>query len=86
MNSMQGSRDVFLSHRSTDKDFVRALADQIEKHQFRERHLTSWLDEAEIRPGQSVTGMINDGLEHSRFVARPTRQPRGKRKGTSDQT
>ena len=28
-----------------------------------------WLDEAEIRPGQSVPEMINQGLETSRFVA-----------------
>jgi hypothetical protein len=69
MNSTQRSRDVFLSHRSTDKDFVRALADQIEKHDLRGRPLTYWLDEAEIRPGQSVTGMINEGLESSRFIA-----------------
>jgi hypothetical protein len=40
MNS-QGSGDVFLLHRSTDKDFVRALADQIEKYQFRGRPLTT---------------------------------------------
>lgn len=62
-------RDVFISHRSVDKPFVRKLATEIEHEQVNGRSLTVWLDEAEIRTGQSVTGMVNWGLEHSRFVA-----------------
>ena len=62
-------RDIFLSHRSTNKDFVRRLAADVESTTFDERHLRAWVDEAEIRPGQSVTGMINFGLENSRFIA-----------------
>ncbi|OPY77727.1 MAG: hypothetical protein A4E65_02615 [Syntrophorhabdus sp. PtaU1.Bin153] len=62
------SRDVFLSHRGTDKPFVRRLAGDIEAERWGDRCLTAWLDEAEIRPGHSVPGMINYGLERSRFV------------------
>lgn len=62
-------RDVFLSHRFTDKDFVRSLAADVETERFQGRNLLTWVDEAEIRPGQSVPGMINEGLEKSRFIA-----------------
>lgn len=62
-------RDIFLSHRSTAKDFVRRLAADVKSISFDGRHLRTWVDEAEIRPGQSVTGMINCGLENSRFIA-----------------
>ena len=62
-------RDVFLSHRTTDKEFVRGLSADIEAEAYNGRHLMTWLDEAEIRPGQSVPGMINQGLESSRFIA-----------------
>jgi hypothetical protein len=62
-------RDIFLSHRSTAKDFVRRLAADVESISFDGRHLRTWVDKAEIRPGQSVTGMINCGLENSRFIA-----------------
>jgi hypothetical protein len=62
-------RDVFLSHRSVDKEVVRRLAGDIETGVFGDRNLLCWVDEAEIRGGQSVTGTINLGLENSRFVA-----------------
>jgi hypothetical protein len=61
-------RDIFLSHRSVDKAFVRRLAADIESVMFQDRPLLTWLDEAEIRPGQSVPGMVNQGLEVSRFI------------------
>ena len=64
----RGARDIFLSHRSTDKEFVRRLAGDVESETFQSRKLTTWLDEAEIRPGQSIAAMINDGLEKSRFI------------------
>ena len=62
-------RDIFLSHRSLNKDFVRQLAADIEAEVYGNRSLLTWLDEAEIRPGQSITGMVNQGLENSRFIA-----------------
>jgi len=61
-------RDLFLSHRSTNKGFVRQLAAEIEAESNGHRTLLTWLDEAEIHPGQSVPGQIEHGLEISRFV------------------
>jgi hypothetical protein len=61
-------RDAFLSHRGVDKPFVRRLAADLESTPHRDRTLSVWLDEAEIRPGQSIPGMINQGLECSRFI------------------
>lgn len=66
---LPASRDIFLSHRTSDKQFVRNLAGKIEQEDFEGRRLLTWLDEAEIRPGESIPGRINWGLEHSRFVA-----------------
>jgi hypothetical protein len=64
-----GFRDIFLSHRSTDKDFVWRLAADIEAETFQGRKLMTWVDEAEIPPGESDPGAINEGLEKSRFLA-----------------
>jgi TIR domain-containing protein len=61
-------RDIFLSHRSVDKDFTRMLARDIEAASFQDRSLLTWIDEAEIGSGQSVTGMVNEGLEKSRYI------------------
>jgi hypothetical protein len=62
-------RDVFLSHRSANKEFVRRLAADIESEFWQGRGLLTWLDEAEIPFGGSIPGHINWGLENSRFVA-----------------
>jgi transcriptional regulator with XRE-family HTH domain len=62
-------RDVFISHRSTDKEWVRHLAAELEKVNIAGIPIRTWVDEAEIRPGQSITGEINKALETSRFVA-----------------
>ena len=62
-------RDLFISHRSSDKPFVRDLAAYIESETIKDRNLRAWLDEAEIRPGDSVPRMVSDGLEKSRFIA-----------------
>ena len=66
--SKRSPRDLFLSHRSVNKAIVRSLAGDIEAHNFQNRKLLTWLDEAEIRPGQSIPAMVNDGLECSRFI------------------
>ena len=62
------ARDVFLSHRATDKDLARKLAADIESECLNGRQLRVWLDEAEIPIGGSLPGHINQGLENSRFV------------------
>jgi transcriptional regulator with XRE-family HTH domain len=64
----KAQRDIFLSHRSTDKAFVRDLAAEIEAQTWNGRPLSVWLDEAEIRPGSSIPASINEGLEKSRFI------------------
>lgn len=67
-NTASSYRDIFLSHHSTNKDFVRRLAADVEAESYQSRYLLTWVDEAEIRPGQSIPGMINHGLESSRFI------------------
>jgi len=68
-NKQTEQRDVFLSHRSIDDEFVRRLASDIGTKLYRQRNLTTWVDEAEIKAGQSIPGMVNTGLETSRFIA-----------------
>src|ERR1700735_3682016 len=61
-------RDVFISHRSSDKEWVRSLAQELERIDVGGNPIRTWVDEAEIRPGQSITGEVNKALETSRFV------------------
>ncbi len=63
------TRDLFLSHSSKDKSVVRELAGAIESELYGGRQLTVWVDEAEIRAGESIPGKVNEGLEKSRFIA-----------------
>lgn len=55
--------DVFLSHNSRDKPVVRALAGEL-----RERGLTVWLDEDELRPGLNWQSLIESGIRQSASV------------------
>jgi TIR domain-containing protein len=57
------SYDVFLSHSSKDKPVVRSLAERL-----RADGLRVWLDDWEIRPGDSIPAKIEEGLEHSRVL------------------
>jgi len=57
-----------LSHRSIDKETVRAIAADVSADSYRERPISVWVDEGEIRPGDSIPGLINAGLESSRFI------------------
>ena len=55
--------DAFISHASEDKDaFVRPLADGL-----KERGLTVWFDECELKVGDSLRESIDRGLRQSRF-------------------
>jgi transcriptional regulator with XRE-family HTH domain len=60
-------RDLFLSHRNTDKEVVRAIASDLADSSG-DGGLSVWVDEAEIRPGASIPGLVNTGLESSRFI------------------
>src|SRR3712207_2638973 len=55
--------DVFLSHSSKDKPVVRELAERL-----RADGVRVWLDEWEIRAGDSIPAKIEEGLEHSRVL------------------
>src|SRR5262252_3864361 len=55
--------DVFLSHSSKDKVVVRAIAARLWADGLR-----VWLDDWEIRPGDSIPAKIEAGLEHSRVL------------------
>src|ERR1043166_7025077 len=55
--------DVLLSHSSRDKPVVRSIAERL-----RTDGLRVWLDEWEIKPGDSIPAKIEHGLEHSRVL------------------
>jgi hypothetical protein len=58
------TKDIFLCHTSLDKNnVVRPLARKLEAS-----GITCWLDEAEVRWGDSITAKVNEGLASSRFV------------------
>ena len=56
--------DLFLSHSARDRDFVWRLAEDLA---FCE--VDSWLDQWELRLGESLHDVIGDALAASRFVA-----------------
>lgn len=58
------SKSIFLSHTNADKPFVRKLAADLEAHGIR-----YWIDEAEIKIGQSLIEKIREGLDEVNFVA-----------------
>jgi len=64
---MVDKRDLFLSHATDEKPFVRALAARLAKENIGDRKISFWLDEAEIKG--SIPGEINAGLEKSRLFA-----------------
>jgi len=50
---------VFISHNSKDKPFVRRLAKSLDGH-----NIACWIDEAEIRLGDSLVGKISSAIEN----------------------
>ncbi|GEM_PF-4502892 len=55
--------NVFLSHSSIDKPFIRRLSTDL-----RENGINVWLDEENILPGQSIVERINQALEKNDFI------------------
>lgn len=55
---------VFLSHNHADKPFVRKLALDLENH-----GVECWLDEAEMRIGDSLIQKIREGIDNVDFFA-----------------
>jgi len=58
------NKSIFLSHAHSDKPFVRRLASDLENHGIR-----CWLDEAEIKVGESLIEKIRQGLDDVEYVA-----------------
>ena len=54
---------VFLSHNHADKDFVRRIGLRLQR-----RGVDVWIDEAEIRPGDSLIEKISEGLGGCEYV------------------
>jgi hypothetical protein len=54
---------IFLSHNHRDKSFVRHLAVELEK-----KGVKVWLDEAEIKVGDSLIKKIQEGLDEMEYV------------------
>ena len=61
-NSTTEAWDVFISHASEDKPFVRRLANALI-----EQGLRVWFDEFTLRVGDSLNRTINHGLANSRY-------------------
>ncbi|MFP1788315.1 toll/interleukin-1 receptor domain-containing protein [Lonsdalea quercina] len=55
---------IFLSHNSNDKPFVRKLARDLENHGVR-----CWLDEAEMKIGDSLVTKIRQGIDNVDYFA-----------------
>ena len=55
---------VFLSHTSTDKVFVRRLAGDLKAH-----NVGVWLDEWEMRVGDSIVERVQQGIDESVYLA-----------------
>lgn len=55
---------IFLSHSKPNKPFVRKLADRLKGD-----GVDVWLDELEIKIGESIHQKVNDGLKKSDFFA-----------------
>ncbi|KHT13041.1 toll/interleukin-1 receptor domain-containing protein [Pectobacterium aroidearum] len=58
------SISIFLSHNNSDKDFVRKLARDLENHGVR-----YWLDEAEMKIGDSLIMKIREGIDNVDYFA-----------------
>ena len=57
-------KSIFLSHSSEDKEFVRELHKNLSKN-----GINSWIDEAEIKMGDSLIQKIGEGIEKADYVA-----------------
>lgn len=55
--------DVFVSHSSVDKPWVRGLIRGLQRYEVK-----VWLDEEQIRPGARIVDALEDGIEASRAM------------------
>lgn len=57
MGSNFSPPSVFLSHSSVNKTFVRRVKNSLEQYKIK-----TWLDESNIKPGESITESLQKGL------------------------
>lgn len=57
---MSSRLQVFLSHASADKPLARRIKERLSAF-----HIDVWLDEAEIRVGESIPGKVDEGMSAS---------------------
>lgn len=65
-NNLEGEpilSSIFLSHNSADKPFVRKLAKDLQKEGY-----YVWVDEAEIKLGDSLIEKIREGIDKVMYV------------------
>lgn len=63
-NHEKNEINVFLSHSSKDKNFVKSLAVDLKNY-----GVSVWLDEWEINVGESIPTKVNEGLENCDYLA-----------------
>ena len=63
-----GMYDIFISHSSTDKPWVRELAKRIDAERFQGRSLRSWFDEQELSVGDKLRPELEAAIEESRYI------------------
>lgn len=65
--------DVFLSHASVDKDWVRVLGERLEQEgiedQKESRRIKVFFDEWDVDYGENIVNRLNEGLARSRYLA-----------------
>lgn len=63
MAQIPSEKSIFLCHSSSDKGIVRMVNDDL-----RRMGATTWLDENNIKVGESIVGKISEGLKSSQFL------------------
>jgi len=64
MEHLPGHKTIFLCHSSVDKGFVRMVNDDLRRLGAR-----TWLDENNIKVGDSLVGKVSEGLKTSQYMA-----------------
>ncbi|MBD0673314.1 toll/interleukin-1 receptor domain-containing protein [Streptomyces sp. CBMA156] len=57
------NHDVFVCYSSADRQQVVRIAERM-----RRKHLRVWLDDWELKPGDSIIKKVKSGIQHSRFM------------------
>lgn len=63
MNATKSSHRIFISHSSKDKPFVRQLVNDL-----RSRNIDVWVDERELKVGDSIVKGISEGLNEADYL------------------